>query len=90
MSPENILPTLAEMSITLAGFSGLIVSVRPGRREPWTSDQLLRVLGAISASMANRMTHVLLLETAVMIVPPVIELVSRPCGAELLPVCPSV
>lgn len=48
MSPEQYLPTLAEVGITIAGFTGLIVTIRRGNSRPFTKQELLRVIGTIS------------------------------------------
>lgn len=47
MSPETFLPTLAEIAITIAGFTALIVTVRRQRKGMWDAQELFRVLGVI-------------------------------------------
>ena len=46
MSPEDILPSLVELSIAVAGFSGVVVALRPMRPSGWseTSRGLFAVL----------------------------------------------
>ena len=47
MTPADFLPTLAEVAITIAGFTGLIVSVRRNRSKRLTEQELFRVIATI-------------------------------------------
>ena len=53
MSPETYLPTLAEVGITLAGFTGLIVTIRRGNSRPFAKHELLRVMGTITICLVT-------------------------------------
>ncbi|MFT4562615.1 MAG: hypothetical protein ACI9BW_002361 [Gammaproteobacteria bacterium] len=48
MNPIEILPTLCEMSITIAGFTAIVVSIRAQRAGGWDVEERLRILGILS------------------------------------------
>ncbi len=50
MQPEDALPTIAEIAITLAGFSSLVAVWRPLSAAPWSKQELLRIHGLLISS----------------------------------------
>ena len=50
LEPSDILPTIAEIAITLAGFTGLIAVFRPHR--PWSDPELARLQTIVAACFA--------------------------------------
>ena len=47
MVPEEYLPTLAEVGITIAGFTGLIVTVRRNQSVAWSEQEQFRIIATI-------------------------------------------
>jgi hypothetical protein len=43
VQPEDVLPTLAEISVTVAGFTAVIVAFRPGSAGQWSKAELVRI-----------------------------------------------
>jgi hypothetical protein len=48
VTPEESLTTLAEMSIAVAGFTGLIVTLRPTQSRKWSEQELIRIRGILA------------------------------------------
>ena len=59
MSPEDALPAIAEMSITIAGFTGLIISIRPQAAAKWGKDEVGRVIGIVSSCLIVALCSIL-------------------------------
>jgi len=53
MTPESFLPTLAELAITIAGFTALIVTLRHETSTRWDREILLRVIGTIAVCLVT-------------------------------------
>jgi hypothetical protein len=47
VQPEDILPTLAEISVTVAGFTAVLVAFRPASAGQWSKAELVRVRAAL-------------------------------------------
>ena len=43
MQPQDILPTLAEISVTVVGFTGVLVAFRPASAGAWSKAELVRI-----------------------------------------------
>jgi hypothetical protein len=43
LEPQDVLPTLAEISVTVVGFTGVLVAFRPASAGTWSKDELVRI-----------------------------------------------
>lgn len=43
MTPSDALPTIAEIAITLTGFTGVVAVFRPGSAGSWSEEELQRI-----------------------------------------------
>jgi hypothetical protein len=51
--PEEYLPTIAEVGITIAGFTGLIVTVRRNPSVPWSKQEQFRIIATIAICLTT-------------------------------------
>jgi hypothetical protein len=59
MNPQDILITIAEISIGLAGFSGLVAAFTQKQNRGWRSDQKTRIVFLIALSFGMIVTSLL-------------------------------
>ena len=59
MNPEDALNVIAELSITIAGFTGLIISMRPKSAANWSHDEIRRVTGVVATCLVVTLCSVL-------------------------------
>lgn len=59
MGPADALPTIAEMAITIAGFTALIISIRPQQASDWGRDEIARVIGIVAACLTTALCGIL-------------------------------
>ena len=48
MSPQDVLPTFAEISVTILGFAGVILAFRPATAGSWSREELIRIRPLLS------------------------------------------
>lgn len=70
MTPEGALAAIAEMAITIAGFTGLIMSIRPRQASTWGRDEIARIIGIVVACLVTALCSLLPFSIAGMNVEP--------------------
>lgn len=48
MHPIDILPTIAEVAVTIAGFTAIVVSIRSQRAGTWNAEERIRIIGILT------------------------------------------
>lgn len=48
MTPTEILPTLCDMAVTIAGFTAIVVSIRARHTGNWNIEERIRILGVLA------------------------------------------
>ena len=53
MQPESFLPVIADLAVSVAGFTAVIATLRVGQPAPWERHELIRTIGAVAVCLVT-------------------------------------
>lgn len=53
MQPESFLPVIADLAVSVAGFTAVIATLRVGQPGPWERHELIRTIGAVAVCLVT-------------------------------------
>ena len=53
MQPESFLPVIADLAVSVAGFTAVIATLRVAQPSPWARHELIRTIGAVAVCLVT-------------------------------------
>lgn len=53
MQPESFLPVIADLAVSVAGFTAVIATLRVSQPDPWERHELIRTIGSVSVCLVT-------------------------------------